>query len=62
MIRMHEPDALEMAKRVGLAYHALRSGVELTERQETDLYIADRQAWREYRESLMGMHAMKEAA
>lgn len=62
MIRMHEPDALEMAKRIGLAYHAWRSGAELTNRQETDLYLADRQAWREYRESLIGRHAMRAAA
>lgn len=59
---MHEPSALEMAKRIGLAYYAWRTGAELTNRQETDLYLADRQAWREYRESRIGHHAMREAA
>lgn len=62
MIEMREPDAMEMAKRLGRAYHALRTGAELTNRQETDLYVADRQAWREYRESRIGRHAMKAAA
>lgn len=62
MIRMHEPDAMEMAKRIGVAYHAWRSGAVLTNRQETDLYLADRQAWRRYRESLIGRRALKAAA
>lgn len=62
MIVMHEPTALEMAQRLGRAYHALRTGAELTNREETDLYIADRQAWCEYRESRIGAHALKAAA
>ena len=62
MIVMREPTALEMAQRLGRAYHALRAGAELTNRQETDLYLADRQAWREYRERLVGIRAMKAAA
>lgn len=62
MIVMREPTALEMAQRLGRAYHALRTGAELTNRQETDLYLADRQAWREYRERLVGIRAMKAAA
>lgn len=62
MIVMREPTALEMAQRLGRAYHALRTGAELTNREETDLYLADRQAWREYRESLIGRRALSAAA
>lgn len=62
MIKMHEPDSLELARRIGQAFHAFHAGAQLTNRQETDLYIADRHAWREYRERQIGLRALREAA
>jgi hypothetical protein len=61
MIKMREPDALEVARRVGMAYRLFLVGAELTNRQETDLYVADREAWRAYRERLIGERARQAA-
>lgn len=61
-MNMRDPDAMEMAKRVGIAYHAWHTGAVLTNRQETDLYLSDRTAWLEYREQQIAAMAFREAA